>query len=151
MKKIILIVVIALLTGIGGAAAAFLLLGGEEAAEPGEAATTESAEPAEESRDPIYWSLDPKFTITYNVDGLRYLQVSMQVMSFEQGAIDSLKANMPAVRNSVIMLLSAQEFESLVDAEGKETLRGDVLETVQAAIRSDEELEDVFFTTFIMQ
>lgn len=151
MKKIILIVVIALVTGIGGAAAAFLLLGGEETAEPGESVAAEPAAPAEESRDPIYWSLDPKFTITYNVDGLRYLQVSMEVMSYEQSAIDSLKANMPAVRNSVIMLLSAQDFESLVDVEGKETLRGDVLETVQAAIRSDEKLEDVFFTTFIMQ
>lgn len=153
MKKIIIIVVAVLVAGVGGAASAVLILGSDSDADVVESVEGEAAEPevVEETRDPIYWSLDPKFTITYNAGGLRYLQLSMEAMSYEQKAIDSLKANMPAVRNSVIMLLSAQEFESLTSMEGKEALRGSVLETVQQAIRSDEQLEEIFFTTFILQ
>lgn len=149
MIKMIFIVVVALAVGVGGASAAFLMLGSDnvtaESTEPG------VDQPVRETRDPIYWPLDPKFTITYNAGGLRYLQVDMEVMSYEQKGIDLLKANMPAVRNNVIMLLSAQEFESLTSLEGKEALRSSVLEAIQDTIGPQEKLEEVFFTTFIMQ
>ena len=153
MKLVIIIAVAVLVAGGGGAAAAMLLLGSDNESEIVESAEGEIVEPevVEETRDPIYWTLDPKFTITYNAGGLRYLQVSMEVMSYEQKAIDSMIANMPAVRNAVIMLLSAQEFESLTTMEGKEALRASVLDTVQGAIRSQEKLEEVFFTSFILQ
>ena len=79
------------------------------------------------------------------------MQLEIDVMSFEEEAIDKVFHNMPAVRNDIILLLSGQDFHNLATVEGKEALRLAVLESIQQSARTDLVIENVFFTTFIMQ
>jgi len=152
MKKIIIIVVALLV--VGGGAAGFFLMGGDSS-EPSaeEAADTEQVE-EEQEKDPIYHELVKDFVVTFeDAGGIRYLQVSLQVMSFDQTAIDRVDANMPAVRNSLIMLIGGQNYEDLKTNEGKEKLRTEILSSVQEAARlkAEQALEDVLFTGFVLQ
>lgn len=155
MKKIIIIVAVVVLLAGGGAAAYFML--GKDSAAPALDANGEpvpQAEPAEEEKDPIYLGLDPAFVVNFERNGtIRYLQLSLQVMSFEQSAIDKVAANMPAVRNTLILLFSAQDYDSLATLEGKENLRSQVLDSVNEVVRlkGDTKVNEVFFTGFVMQ
>lgn len=151
MKKIIIIVVALLVLG-GGGAAAFFMLGEEEPAvgADGEAVVA----PVEEEKDPIYLGLDPAFVANYEVNGtVRYLQVNLQMMSYDQGVVDKVSANIPAVRNRLIMLLSSQDYNALASVEGKEDLREQVLVSINEAVKleGDTKVDDVFFTGFVMQ
>jgi len=153
MKKIIIIVVALLVLG-GGGAAAFFMLGDDDAAAEAGVDGAEVAPPEEEEKDAIYWALDPAFVVNYERNGtIRYLQLNLQAMSYEQDVIDKVKANIPAVRNNLIMLLSAQDYDSLGSVEGKEGLRQEVLASINEVLRlkGDSKVDDVFFTGFVMQ
>jgi flagellar FliL protein len=158
MKKIIIIAAVVVLLAGGGAAAYFML--GKDSAVPALDADGQpipqaaAAEPVEEEKDAIYLGLDPAFVVNFERNGtIRYLQLSLQVMSFEQSAIDKVAANMPAVRNTLILLLSAQDYDSLATLEGKENLRSQVLDSVNKVVRlkGDTKVNEVFFTGFVIQ
>ena len=147
-KKIIIAVVLLLLVG-GGAGAYFMLQA--DSSQPG-ADAEEVVEPEEE--DPIYLPLDPAFVVNFEHNGsIRYLQLSLQAMSYDQAAVDKVAANMPAVRNNLILLFSAQDYESLNTVEGKENLRKAVLDAINQVVRltGDSVVNDVFFTGFVVQ
>ncbi len=148
-KKIIMAVVLLLLVG-GGAAAFFLLQ--SDSSTPDAAA--EGGEIVEPERDAIYLPLSPAFVINFEYKGaIRYLQLSMQVMSYDQDAVDKVEANMPAVRNNLILLFSAQDYEVLNTVEGKENLRKEVVDSINQVLRltGDVAVNDVFFTAFVVQ
>lgn len=155
MKKIIIIALGALLLAGGGAAAFFLL----NKQEPGQADVTagtegEAAQPAEPEGDPIYLALDPAFVVNFEHNGgVRYLQLSLQVMAYQQEVIDKVAANMPAVRNNLILLFSSQNYEALNTLEGKESLRKQVAESINEVVRlsGENRVDDVYFTGFVVQ
>lgn len=155
MKKIIIIVVALLVLGGAGAAAYFMLGGdGGAATDAAGADGAAAAPPVEEEKDPIYLGLDPAFVVNFERNGsIRYLQLTLQVMSYDQGVVDKVSANMPAVRNNLIMLFSSQDYDALATVEGKEGLREDVLVSINEVVRlkGDTKVDDVFFTGFVMQ
>lgn len=148
-KKIIIAVVLLLL--VGGGVGAFFMLQPES---PGPEATAEGGEVVEPERDPIYLPLSPAFVINFEHKGaIRYLQLTLQIMSYDQDVVDKVEANMPAVRNKLILLFSAQDYEALNTLEGKEDLRKAVLESINEVVRlsGDMVVNDVFFTGFVVQ
>jgi flagellar FliL protein len=105
---------------------------------------------------PLYLALDPPFVVNFQADQLvRFLQVSIQVMSRDPKTLDLLKANDPVVRNDLLILLANQKYAAISTPAGKEQLRVDAL----AAIRKDlvqaggdpKLVEAVYFTSFVMQ
>jgi len=104
--------------------------------------------------EPIYFAISPAFLINFEQEGrTRYLQIEMQVMSYDQAVIDKVEANMPAVRNDLILLLSDQDYPALGTVEGKDGLRKQVLDSINSVIRSRGafRLENVYFTGFVVQ
>ena len=156
MKKIIIIVVVVLVLA-GGGVAAFLLMGDDEAgaqASAGDAAGVPAEAVAEPERDPIYLPLSPAFVVNFEHKGrIRYLQLTLQIMSYQQEVVDKVAANMPAVRNNLIMLFSGQDYDALNTSEGKENLRKEVLKSIDEVLRLEGEMKvsDVYFTGFVMQ
>lgn len=150
MKKIIIIVV-ALLVVVGATVAAFFLMGSGEATD----ATTEAAvSVTEKERAPIYHELVKDFVVTFDDEGrLRYLQVSLQVMSYRQDVIDRIDTYMPAVRNSLILLIGGQHYDDLKTNEGKEKLRAEIISSIKqvARLKPDQKVEDVLYTSFVLQ
>lgn len=105
---------------------------------------------------PIYLALDPAFVVNFQADQIvRFLQISIEVMSRDQATLDLLKNNDPVVRNDLLILLANQKYAVIATPAGKEQLRADAL----AAIRKDlvqaggdpKRLEAVYFTSFVMQ
>ena len=108
------------------------------------------------SGPPLYLALDPAFVVNFQADQLvRFLQVSIEVMSRDQKTLDLLKANDPVLRNDLLILLGNQKYSVISTPAGKEQLRAEAL----AAIRKDlaqaggnpNKLEAVYFTSFVMQ
>ncbi len=145
------------------------MMGGKKS--EGEGGSAESSEAAEVVAKPaIYFPLKT-FTVNYDVNGRqRFLQAELTLMYRDEAVLKTLELHMPAVRNSLVMLLSRQVFDELQTAEGKEKLRTEALaeiqsiianETAAAAAKSEEKdakekpssanVEQVLFTQFVMQ
>lgn len=153
-KKGLIIGLVVLVLLLAGGGAAFFLMGGDDAAEGEGAEAAAQEEVIEEEPDPIYYELAPAFVVNFEHKGrTRYLQIELQVMSFKQEVIDKVQANMPAVRNDLLLLISQQDFDGLATIEGKESLRMQVLEAINKAsrLKGNQQVEDVYFTGFVMQ
>jgi flagellar protein FliL len=145
----IAVVALVVLGGIGGGAWYFLAGGapkGEDAAQKEAAAKA----------PPIYVALDPPFVVNFEAEQLvRFLQVTVQVMSRDPQTAEIVKANDPVVRNDLLLLLGNQKYEKLATREGKEQLRIQSLGTVRKVVTNaggkGEQVEAVYFTSFVMQ
>lgn len=122
----------------------------------GETADATPAEPKPGARSKAsYLSLDPPLVVNFAAGGqLRYLQVSIEVMTLGSKETETIQRHMPAVRNALISLLSERDYEALLSREGKEALRLEALETIRAELSmlsGEPAAEDVYFTSFVMQ
>lgn len=151
------------------------MMGGNKSGGDDEASASESSEAVETVAKPaIYFPLKT-FTVNYDVNGRqRFLQAELTLMYRDEAVLKTLELHMPAVRNSLVMLLSRQVFDELQTAEGKEKLRTEALAEIQSIIAKetaasaekvdDEEkddkaktkppepnIEQVLFTQFVMQ
>lgn len=100
--------------------------------------------------------LDPPFVVNFEAKGLmRFLQVSIEVMTRDPETVDLVKKNDPMIRNDLIMLLANQRYEEISTRDGKEKLRAEALKVVADAIASEggdgSKIEQLYFTSFVMQ
>lgn len=145
------IIAIAVLVLAAGGGAAFKFM----KPTPAEAGTP-VAEGTKGKAAAIYYKFDPAFVVNFGSDGnTRYLQITLEAMSREQGVIDEIKNNEPAIRNDLVLLYSAQQPEALLAPEGKEKLRAATLDAVRKTIAAEgakaEAVEAVYFTSFVIQ
>jgi len=132
MKKNLLIVIVAVAMLLAGGGLASIMLS-KDAVEDSPAASKVAAVP--HRAPPIYLPLDPPFVVNFVHNGtLRYLQLAVSVMARDQAVLDSVKTNMPAIRNNLILFLSNQTYEQLGSREGKEEMRARVLSEINQII-----------------
>ncbi|MBL1140484.1 MAG: flagellar basal body protein FliL [Proteobacteria bacterium] len=158
-----LIIIIAAVVLIGGGAGAFFMIGDkstEDAAvsENAEGAESEQAEDGEEGTgvaEAHYFSLDPPFIVNFTGKSrARFLQVSIEGMTRDAKVKEDITKHIPQVRNNLVLLLSAKTHEELNSPEGKAALRKQVLKEIQKVLEAEtgkEGVEDVYFTSFVMQ
>ena len=145
-----LIVGIAALLVAGGVGTALVLT---HSSKSGHAKTAAAPKP---TGPPLYLALDPPFVVNFQADQLvRFLQVSVEVMSRDPKTVDLLKNNDPLVRNDLLILLGNQKYAAISTPAGKEQLRADSLAVIRkdvAQAGGDPKLvEAVYFTSFVMQ
>jgi flagellar FliL protein len=124
---------------------------GEEAAK-GEHEGKEGAKSA-------YVELSPPFVVNFQDDKkrARFLKAEISIMAKAPAVQEAITQNLPAVRNSLVMLLSRQVYEQLMTPEGKEKLRTDALEEVKAVLtkvagaKKAKGVKDLFFSSLVMQ
>jgi flagellar FliL protein len=139
----------------GGAAAAWWFMKPQAATADKPAAAAAAAAAASRAQA-IYYKFDPAFVVNFGTEGnTRYLQITLEAMSRDPKVVDAIKNNEPAIRNDLVLLFSAQQYESLVAPEGKEQLRQAALQAVRKAIAAEgangEAVEGVYFTSFVIQ
>jgi flagellar protein FliL len=105
---------------------------------------------------PLYLPFDPPFVVNFQADQLvRFLQVSVEVMSRDPKTLDLLKNNDPVVRNDLLILFANQKYSVLATSEGKEQLRAAALTVIRKDLTQaggdPKQLEAVYFTSFVMQ
>ncbi len=146
-KKMLFIILAVVLLAGGGGGAFFFLKGGK-----GDAAKVEAAPVL----PPIYVNLDPPFVVNFEAEAMvRFLQVTVSVMTRDPHTEEIIKKNDPRIRNDLLLLLSNQQYKDISTREGKEKLRTAALEAVRADVKDaggeSEKVENLYFTAFVMQ
>jgi flagellar protein FliL len=104
----------------------------------------------------LYVALDPPFVTNFEAEQLvRFLQLSVQVMTHDAATADLLKANDPQIRNDLLILFSNQKYADISTRDGKERLRTQALAAVRKVIVANggnaDHVEAIYFTSFVMQ
>jgi flagellar FliL protein len=162
IKKSLLILIGVLLL-VGGSIGATLFLTGalhkgaadDKTAVASANAATDSTHAPTKTQPALYQPLDPPFIINFEDQGvLRYLQIGLSVMARDKLMIDAVNNNMPQIRNNLILLFANQKLDHLASNDGKEKLRAQALEQVQAVLHreiGEPGIEAVYYTAFVMQ
>ena len=149
-KKWLIIGIAAFVVLAGGGAAAFMLMGNGDTHGKKEVKAKEPLAP------PLYVALDPPFVVNFEGEQLvRFLQITVQVMTRDPASVELLKANDPVVRNDLLLLFANQKAEVVAARAGKEKLRSDALTTIRHVVEASggkaDHIENVYFTSFVMQ
>lgn len=132
MKKLIIILVaVLLLAAVGGGAAIFMMK--KKAAAAAAADEDEHAEEVVEAKHhasgpPTFVPLDPFVVNLADKGADRYAQIAVTLQIDDPKFADQLKLYMPAIRNSILMILAHKTSEELLDRNGKEALAAEIME-----------------------
>lgn len=118
----------------------------------------------------FYINLGAPFIVNFETDTMAtYLQIEMQLLARDQSVSDVVNKNIPVIRNNILLIMSAQSYETVKDRGGKEKLQAEILDEVKKivgeamAMKLDSEqggkhspetvpnIEQVYFTSFVMQ
>ena len=101
-----------------------------------------------------YYASDPPLVVNFE-DGsvVRFLQISMEVKARDQKALESVQKNIPIIRNNLLLLMSNRNYQSMMSREGKEKLRQEALEEINAVQKKEggPDIDDLLFTSFVVQ
>jgi flagellar FliL protein len=144
-----MMIFVALAALVAGGAAAYFFAGAQ--------AQRAQAEASAPVRLPAqYVKLDPPFVVNFEAKGLmRFLQVTVEIMTRDQATVDIINKNDPMIRNDLIMLFASQRYEDISTRDGKERLRTEALRVVADVVTAEggngEKVEQLYFTSFVMQ
>jgi len=159
-KLIMIITVVVLLLSIAATATLLLtgILSGDQEHSAAEQADHDgkTAKKRKKAKAPLnYVPMDPPFVVNFNADtDIRFLQITVEVGTRNPDVVELVKEHRPAIRNSLVMLFGNQDPHTLNTREGKEKLRSDTLAEIQKVMEDetgDTAVENVFFTSFVMQ
>ena len=131
-KKLIIMLaaVVLLLTVVGGGAAVLLKKkaahdadGGEEVA----AANEHHSSKPDLKHPPTFLPLDPFVVNLADKEADRYAQIGITLEVEDAKFAEAMKAFMPAIRNSILMILAHKNSRELLDRAGKEQLAAEIL------------------------
>lgn len=148
----LLVAVVALLALAGAGAGWYFAERRAAVAAEAAAAAAKPALPA----PALYFALEPPFVVNLNgpMDGPRYLQVEVQLMTRDAAVHRSMELHAPAIRSVLLMLFSQQAAESIADHAGKQKLKTQALVEVKKLLQAEtgnSAVEDLLFTSFVTQ
>lgn len=148
-KTKLIAIIAVLLLAAGGAGYFYLGPSGESEDETLEA---EVEVPVEEAH---YLTLEPVFIVNLPDRGKqRFLQASITLMARSSTALFRIEQNMPVIRHNITNILSAQTISSIQSSDGIEQVRSQALDQINTVLTVElgsEAIEQVLFTSFVMQ
>jgi len=131
-KKLLIMLVVGVLAfALAGGGAVFMMKkkAAAQAAEDGDEALTSAEHKAEKpdlKHPPTFLPLDPFVVNLSDKDADRYAQIGITFEVADAKFGELLKAYMPAIRNSILMILAQKSSADLLDRPGKEQLAGQI-------------------------
>jgi flagellar FliL protein len=147
-KKKLIIIVVALLLVLALAAAGALLLMKKNAAaqaedEDEDAPVAAAVASKATGAPPTYVALDP-FTVNLaDKDSERFAQIAVTLEVDDPKFADQMKAYMPAIRNSILMILAHKTSTELLERAGKVALASEIMREAVRPMGIDIEPEQV--------
>ncbi len=124
-KKMLFIIIGAVLVlALGGGA--FVYMGKQHAAEGAEEAPAKVAH-VDPKHAPVYLPLDNMVVNLADPGGEKVAQVGITLQVVDAKASDSVKAYLPVIRSSILMLIAQRTSEELLTQDGKQKLAKDIL------------------------
>lgn len=161
MKIILLVNGLLLVIGIAIGVTVFMMGGDDKAAEGEDAEMLEEGAEGGDSKKkkskgtPIYVPLHPAFVVNFeNQEQVSFLQVNIQIMTYDPNVEGALKTHMPAVRNELLLLLGGKQYHEINTREGKRALSEESVELIRQVLKNVDEpnsIEALYFTSFVMQ
>lgn len=152
MKIAVIVLAVLLLVG-GSIGVTVFMLGGKT--EKVEEQVPVPVEEVEVVVKPLYFNFDPPFVVNFaDENHIRFLQVAVEVMTFDETVIEDIESFMPLFRNNLILLLSNVEYTKINNSVGINALRQDALVEVQNILEEKtgrKGIEELYFTNFVMQ
>ena len=116
----------------------------------------EQAEAAPSKKPAIYQSLHPPMVVNFKdtIGDSHFMQITMEVMSRDQEAINAVRDHTPVIRNSLILLYSNAVYEEITTREGKEKMLADGLAEIQRVMTEqtgEPGVEALYFTALVIQ
>lgn len=155
LKYILIAVGVLALIGVSVGVSVYMATSasGDKAAADGKAAE-KKVEP-KITKTPFYYKFDPPFVVNFNASSnYRFLQVQVEVLTYDQAVIPVIEQNLPVLQNNLIFLLSNLTADQIMSNEGKAKIREDSLKVIQQVITDrtgKPGVEEVYFTSFVMQ
>ncbi len=145
-KKLLIIIVAAVLVVALGGGGAFFYISKQRAAAAEDGEETSAPKSAAQSAPkvpPAYLPLDSMVVNLADPGGERVAQVGITLEVSDVPSVEKVKAFLPTIRSSVLMLISQRTAEELLTQEGKQKLAKDILrETSRPFGGGDEEAAD---------
>ncbi len=82
--------------------------------------------------------------------GKRFLKLTMELEMGDNDFSEEITANLPKIKDSIIMLLSNKTFEEIYTFEGKLKLRDEITRRINSFLVSGQ-LRNIYFTEFVIQ
>ena len=104
-----------------------------------------------------YVELQPPFIANFEVDEqgyLKYVKADVSIRVSSQEAEMAARYHLPALRNSLVLLLSRQDDATVSTGSGREAIREEALLELRAILTVEEGqpyIEDLMFTNFVVQ
>lgn len=144
-SKLMLIIIIAavLVLALGGGAFFYISKQRAAAAEDGEeAAPAKAAAHAAPTTPPAYLPLDNMVVNLADPGGERVAQVGITLEVSDVPSVDKVKAFLPTIRSSILMLVSQRTAEELLTQDGKQKLAKDILRETARPFGGGDDDED---------
>ncbi len=141
VAALLVIVVVVMMMGKGDKKAK---KDGEEAAKP--QATAEGAAAGVSTS----YSLEPFIVNIYDGQELRYLKIKVDLEMANAAVKPDLDANLAAIRDAIIVVLTSKTLQDIQDVQGKNQLRDDILNAVSKVVAQGK-VTKVYFTDFVVQ
>jgi flagellar FliL protein len=102
-----------------------------------------------------YVELKPNFVVNHvgNESQLKYIKTSISIRTDETKK-ELIEANMPLVRDAIVMFLSARTTEQVTGAIAREKTRADAAIAVNTALEEETgttPVQDILFASFVTQ
>lgn len=140
-KKLLVIVMAAVVLLVLGGAGWFFFLR-HAATEDGEDAAPAAHAAAKSTTPPVFLPMDNMVVNLADPGGEKFVQVGITLGVIDQHTSDAVKANLPTVRNAVLLLISQRTSDELLTKGGKEKLAHEILREVAAPLGYEVENED---------
>ena len=162
VKLLIIVGLLALVVGTGSAILAVKLLGGgskggETAEEHGRDAPAKAEsepqsgeKPAQVSKPGVMFDLDPFIVNLADQPEIRYLKIVVKLEVESELVAADLAARVPQVRDTVLVLLSSKDVNSVRTPQGKFQLRDEITQRVNGLLPKPG-IRAAYFTDFVVQ
>ncbi|MCP9454608.1 MAG: flagellar basal body-associated FliL family protein [Nitrospira sp.] len=158
IKLIIIVAILALAMGVGGAVVTIKLLGGADKgaesvgghASEGAGKGNDSGKQGSAAAPGIMVDLDPFIVNLADTPEIRYLKIVIKLEADNEAVANDLKTRVAQVRDTILVLLSSKDVNSVRTAQGKFQLREEITQRVNGVL-SRPGVRGAYFTEFVVQ
>lgn len=151
-NKFMFLVVAVLLVLTIGLAAGFFMMWNKLSAlstQANMAVTSQNGKAQAAALGPLY-SLDTFIVNLADAGRSRYLRVTMDLELANSSDAGKLTERLPQIRDSILMILPAKQFDDIASMEGKMALRDEILAKLNSLFGNNV-VTNIFFTEFVVQ
>jgi flagellar protein FliL len=151
-NKFMFLVVAVLLVLTIGLAAGFFMMWNKLSAlstQANMAVTSQNGKAQAAALGPLY-SLDTFIVNLADAGRSRYLRVTMDLELANSADAGKLTERLPQIRDSILMILPAKQFDDIASMEGKMALRDEILAKLNSLFGNNV-VTNIFFTEFVVQ